>query len=157
MNSTIESKAAGTILDKPLVVQIGRKVYNVAHPSLATLIMASKVISELKIDLPDKDNVMYDSLRIARNCQPIGKIIAILIRGAKAIENDRRKRLFSFWRFFRQSPLKKLANHILLTLSPEEAQNLLAGLLGKMEIPDFFALTTFLGEINLLRPKKVDN
>ena len=50
----------------------------------------------------------------------------------------------------------ELTRELLETQSPRELFNLTARLLKRMQIADFFGLTTFLTEINLLRQTKVE-
>ena len=62
----IEGLVSDTILQKPYSIQIGQETYEVAPPSIATLILASELISQLpKVEL-DKSLVTFESLRIAK-------------------------------------------------------------------------------------------
>ncbi len=152
----ISRKAAETILQKPVEVMAGGRRYIVEHPSVATLIMASEAISRLPDIRPDKDDVLKSSIALAPQCRTLGEVAAVLILGAR--EADRpdpswRRRLF------RRGPVptKKevLAKELMEGLTAGELYRAVAAILAKMEIGDFFALTTFLSEINLLRPTKV--
>lgn len=78
----IEGLVSDTILQKPYSIQIGQETYEVAPPSIATLILASELISQLpKVEL-DKSLVTFESLRIAKDCKVLGDIVATLILGA---------------------------------------------------------------------------
>lgn len=48
-----------------------------------------------------------------------------------------------------------LSRELLENASPRELHNALAQLVKKIQVGDFFGLTTFLTEINLMRPTKV--
>ena len=50
-----------------------------------------------------------------------------------------------------------LAREVLEELSPRELNNTVTSLLSSMNIADFFGLTTFLTEVNLLHQRKVEN
>ena len=51
----------------------------------------------------------------------------------------------------------ELAKELLEDLSPRELNQIVSQILSKMQIADFFGLTTFLTELNLLHPRKVEN
>ncbi|MCX6222485.1 MAG: hypothetical protein NTZ69_16055 [Bacteroidia bacterium] len=83
MKKTIETKAADTILEKPKGVTIGAKTYTVAPPTVRTLIEASKLIAQLPAIKLDTGNVLMESMAIAKDCEIMGEILAVLIMGAK--------------------------------------------------------------------------
>ena len=146
---TTEQKVAKTVLQQPEEVIIGKKTFRVAQPSVATLILASEAISRLPKAKLDSEKIVEESLSIARDCKAIGDIIATFIIGANkgrksgisALIHDIRKR--------------RLAKMLLEEMTPSELHLLLARLLTRLQIGDFFGLTTFLLEINLIRPTKV--
>lgn len=161
---TIEQKVAKEILQMPEEIKIGGRTYEAAPPSIATLILVSEAISQLpRLEL-DNDNVATGSLRTAKDCRKIGEILAVLLLGAKHIREGQEMpqgglhRLFRWlsWRG-RKDTVEELSGRLLEELSPHELQSLLARLLARMELADFFALTTFLQEVNLTRPTKVVN
>ena len=170
MATTIEEKVAETILQKAGEVTIGGKTYKVAPPSTATLILASEAVSRLpKINL-DPEKVVEESLSVARECRPLGDIAAILILGAKNLTETvkarqmvEKRRLWGLVKWKEEVEVERvidrkaeLAKQILEDLSPRALNLLVAQLLQKMELGDFFGLTTFLTEINLMRPTKVE-
>lgn len=165
MAKTLEEKAADTILQRAATVKIGGKEYEAAPPSIATLILVSEAVSRLPQRKLDDKSVVSECLAVAKDCRPLGEIAAILILGARHI-NDKiydpqteRKGLIR--RFFcrkHKTMTKKesLANEIIDTYTPSELHGLIAMLLQRMDLADFFALTTFLTEVNLLRQTKVE-
>lgn len=170
MEETLESKVADTLLQKTREVKIGNKTYKAAPPSTATLILVSEAVSYLpKRRLSIKD-IAAESLSVAKDCKYLGDIAAILILGARnitaTIRTQRTERKPCFWGLFSREVTymtdtvidqkEKLSKEILETLSPHELNELITQLLSGMELGDFFALTTFLTEINLLRQTKVD-
>lgn len=164
---TIESKAANTILQQPMEINVGARTYHVAPPSVATLILVSEAVSRLPQEELNEENVMEESLSIAKDCRVLGDLAATLILGAKHIndvekrQEKRRKR--HLWGLFhtshtievRETAKERLSRELLEELTPRELHNTIAQILLKMQVGDFFGLTTFLTKINLLRPKKV--
>lgn len=165
MAKTLEEKAADTILQRAATVKIGGKEYEAAPPSIATLILVSEAVSRLPQRKLDDKSVVSECLAVAKDCRPLGEIAAILILGARHI-NDKiydpqteRKGLIR--RFFcrkhkMMTKKESLANEIIDTYTPSELHGLIAMLLQRMDLADFFALTTFLTEVNLLRQTKVE-
>lgn len=171
MAKTLEEKVAKTILQQATKVKIGDKEYTAAPPSIATLILVSEAVSHLPQMRLDESKIAQDSLAVAKNCKSIGDIAAILLLGARNItetittQETQRKPCFwgLFYRTVKVSVIKeidrkaKLSKELLETLSPSEIHALIATCLSQMELGDFFALTTFLTDINLMRQTKVEN
>lgn len=143
--NTIESKVAREILQRRTEITIGDITYNIPKPTMATLIMVSEEISKLpNFDL-NENNIIESSLAAAKNCEPFGDILAILILGAKKIREREEAG---------EDVIKELKEKLLLELSPTEMRVNILQILNTAGIYDFFALSTFLNEINLLRPTK---
>lgn len=165
---TTETKTAKTILQEPEDVTIGGKTYTVAPPSVATLILVSEAISHLPHEALDKDKVIEETLSIAKDCRELGEIAAILILGAKhikdTVESQQTRRKRHLWGLFHttetvtvvESAKDRLAKELLEESTPRDLHNAIAQILLKMQVGDFFGLTTFLTEINLIRPTKVE-
>lgn len=164
---TIEEQVAQTILQQPDEIQIGGKTYSIAPPSVATLILVSAGVSRLPHIRLNDNRVMEESLSIAKDCRELGDIAATLILGAKHI-NDKvesrhtaKKRhiwgLFSTTKIVTTTETKKeqLSRELLEEVTPRELHNIIAQILLKMQVGDFFGLTTFLTEINMMRSTKV--
>lgn len=168
---TTEQKVSDTILQKPIEVSVGDRKYTAAPASTATLILVSETISLLPHAKLDPERLVEDSLSIAKDCRPLGEIAAILLLGAKNLKETvkvrqkvEKRRLFGLVKVTETIEIERvidrkaeLATELLDDLSPRELNNLVVSLLQKMELGDFFGLTTFLTEINLLRPTKVEN
>lgn len=166
-NRTLEQKAADTILQRAAKVNIGGKEYEAAPPSIATLILVSEAVSRLPQRKLDEDLLVSECLGIAKFCKPLGDIAAILILGARHFNdrplNPQRAEKGWFRRLFKKKPKpslltqgERLSQEILETYTPHKLYDLIAMLLQRMDLADFFALTTFLTEINLLRQTKVE-
>lgn len=165
---TIEQKTAETLLQQPEAVAVGGKTYMIAPPSIATLVLASRCIAELPHIRLDQDRVLESSLAIAKNCENIGDIAATLILGAKRCFEPktiiRRVSKCILWGLFHFSYRKAetitrreaLARELMENLTPQQMHELIGQALIKMQVGDFFGLTTFLTEVNLTRPTKVE-
>ncbi|MDR2888189.1 MAG: hypothetical protein LBV26_09400 [Bacteroidales bacterium] len=152
--TSLEQKTAGTILQQPVEVEIGTKKYSVAPPSVATLILASAAVSKLPAVNLSSNSIATECLYIAKDCEALGEIAAILILGAKGLKRTEAGVIKSF---FRPGADRKtaLANEILAELSPRQLSDLVGKLLSGMELAFFFATTTSLTEINLLRKTRM--
>lgn len=167
MAKTLEEKTAEAILQKAADIKIGEKTYKAAPPSIATLILVSEAVSRLPHRKLDKKLMVQEALAVGKDGSVLCEIAAILVLGARHINdpvNDPQTRS--------NNPLRRLFRHrgkahaltqkeyltrlIAETYSVGELQNLIAMLLGQMDLGDFFALTTFLTEVNLLRQTKVE-
>lgn len=167
---TVESKVADTILQRIEDVKVGTETYSVAPPSCATLIIASEAISALPGLKMDSSRVIEEVLKNAKDCRAIGDVVAVLILGAKhltetvKVVETRYKRVF-LGIFKKPYEVEvetvvdrraELARLLLEELTPHELYRLALQLLGRMQVSDFFGLTTFLVEINTTRPTKVE-
>jgi len=169
MEKTIEQKVAEAILQKEVKVKVGDKKYTAAPPSTATLILVSEAVSRLPHIKLDPDNVVGECLSVAKQCRELGDVAAILLLGARHIndtvrtqQTEEKRYLWGLIRRRRtvireESQKDAVAREVLETLTPSELNTLIAQLLQGMELGDFFGLTTFLTEINLLRQTKVEN
>lgn len=173
MSENIETKVTRTILQEPEQITVGDKVYRVAPPSTATLILASEAAARMPQTRLAPDRIVDEVLAIARDCGPMGEFAAIMILGAKGL-TERRKVVktverrvcepYLFGLLKRPRVIEEtveeevvvdrkgdLARALLEDLTPRELHNLVARLLERMQVADFFGLTTFLIETNLLR------
>ena len=166
----IETQTAQTILQQPMEVQVGAKTYSVAPPTAATLILASEAVARMPHTKLNPEDLAGECLSVAKDCRAVGDVVAILILGAKSINapvktatTRRKRRLWGLLpdRLITEevelpnNRLAALSTELLENLSPRELNALVIRLLSRMELGDFFGLTTFLSEINLIRPTKV--
>lgn len=154
MGKTIESKVSETILQKPEIVKIGDETFEVAPPSTATMILLSEAISKLPQIKLDEDRILTEVLAIAKDCDALGEIGAILILGAKRINEKVTKKQFFGLKRKEVSEFERLKEKILSELEPKALNEMIAKILKGMQIGDFFGLTTSLLEVNLLRQKR---
>lgn len=169
MDQTIEQRVADTILQKATEIKVGDKTYTAAPPSIATLILVSEAVSQLPHIKLDDTDIVREVLSVAKDCRILGDIAAILILGARHInekvENvqiDEKHYLCGLVRRKRKMSVitdrkTMLAHELLETLSPARMHQVITQLLSGLDLGDFFALTTFLTEINLMRQTKVES
>lgn len=164
-------KVSETILQQTVEISVGRKKYVQAPPSAATLILASEAIARLPQVVLDPNRVVEECLSVAKDCRSLGEIAAILILGAKHLtetvkvpQTQEKRYLWGIIKHKKVIEIEKvidrkaeLAKELLENIAPRKLNVLVASLLQKMDLGDFFGLTTFLVEINLLRPTKVEN
>lgn len=168
MDTNIETRVAQTILQQPEKMVIGGKTYTIAPPSVATLILASEVVSHLPQVHLDEDKIVEETLWIAKDCRKLGDLMAILILGARHIndkverrEKRQKRLLWGLIRYTKEETIIEtakdaLSRELLEEVTPRDLQNSIGKILFKMQVGDFFGLTTFLTEINLMRPTKVE-
>lgn len=171
---TIEKKVADTILQRSSdSLEIAGNVYPIAPPTPATLILVSEQIAEMPDIRFDAENILFEVLNKAKDCKPLGKIVATLILGAKRANEHRTvivdkivpKRVFRWnklrWEteYFHKGQVEMDELEHLSTLILEECTNstlreVVTKCLNNMQISDFFGLTTSLSEANLLKRTK---
>lgn len=157
MKQTVESRTADAILQKPQQITICNETYQAAPPSIATLILVSEAVADLPNIKLDAENIVTESLCIAKDCRALGDIIAILILGATnlcATKTIKTKHLFGLITKHKDITIDNkaaLAENILEELSPREISDMFTKLMSGMELAFFFGFTTSLTEINLLR------
>ncbi len=167
---TTEKKVAETILQQLDEVNVGGQTYPIAPPSTATMILASEAVSRFPKVTMDDSRIVEETLHYAKDFGPLdGEIAAILILGArhlketvKTVEKREKQRFFGLYKTYEEVEVEKvidrkaeLVEKLLMDISPKELHTLVALLLRKMQVSDFFALTTFLAGINMIQPTKV--
>lgn len=161
---TTEGKVAQEVLQQTEEITVGGKTYTFNPPSVATLILASEAISRLPQVKLNPEHLAEDSLFAARDCRPLGEVVAIFLLGARhlteTVKAPQRGGKRGIWGFFARGKERvidrkaELAQKLLEELTPRELHNLTAQLLQRMQLADFFGLTTFLIDINLTRPTR---
>lgn len=165
--TTIESRVASAILEREVDnIEIEGITYDIASPTIATLITISEIIASLPNveKVTDKAEILNSVLHYARYFRPLGDIAAVLILGAKNLTEERivvQEKRYLFGLFKRKSEKKikinkraELAKAILENVRPTVLFNVVVQRLQDMEIGSFFAITTSLSEANILKPTK---
>lgn len=148
-----EKRTAGAILQKPIEVRIGKKAYQVPRPTLATIIEVSAMVAEYKeveFSMTPQD-VVAETLRIAKDFKGMERILAMIVLGAKAA----RKEIKLFGRtLWRSKRLDRLAAVIRDTMTPKEITEMLIKLFGTMDCAFFLVAITSLNRVNHLKATK---
>ncbi|MCC8175532.1 MAG: hypothetical protein LIO91_03770 [Bacteroidales bacterium] len=173
---TLEQKVADCILQQTSdTLEIEGHSFEICPPTPATLILISKLVSQLPVFDDKAENMMYEVLRTAKDLSIVGDICAAFIIGAKRIKENRKvvtksveyKHRWS-WRKLRKvtepivtaretTEFKWLAEELLYEVTNETLVRLVAKRLSMMQMADFFALTTSLSVANhLKRTKEVE-
>lgn len=138
---TIEDMTGDAILETSQTIKIGGKSYDVAKPTVATVIRISELTSELtdaKID-EDGGKILPYVLENAKDCKALGEIIATLVYGYHKKKTIIKTHFHGIIRFH-INPIKKLSEKIIEECSPEEINEAIAILLGMQQIPFFYQL-----------------
>lgn len=163
---TIESKVAAAILEKPIAtIELEGVKYNIAPPSISTLILVSEIVSTLpQVDDVPNDKIVYSALHHAKDFKQLGDIVAVLILGAKGLTDTVtrkvvKKRFFGLIKSETEETVTidrkaDLAKIVLDNIRPSVMLNIIVRRLNDLEIGDFFGITTSLSETNLLKPTK---
>ena len=162
---TVEQRVAAAILERSVAsIEIDGVRYDIAPPSIGTLILVSEIASTLPI-MPqvEHDKQVYAVLRFAKDYKPIADIAATLILGANALTRTEEKTLTERkWRIFKRTRKEsvtvdaraELADKILRYCSPSTLFKVIVKRLEDMEVGYFFGITTSLSEVNILKPTK---
>ena len=160
--NTIESIVADALLQKPLgSITIDGQKYTIDRPRVATLILVSKLISQIpdiNSKLVDEADKLAEGLRVAQDCPVLGDIAAALILGAKQVTQQRqvkKKYLWGLITIHKNVTInlhQELADKLLMELSSDELFMLVVECLKRQDIPIFFDTITSLYEVNLLKP-----
>lgn len=167
---SIEKKVTDAILQRSsLNIEIEGNVYPIAPATPATLILVSELVADMPEINTDAENLLFETLRTAKDCKVIGTIVATLILGAKRIKENNvitvpyRVQTSSFsWRKLRKvtsyktvakemTELEHLSGIILENCNPTLISEIVSKRLMDMGISDFFGLTTSLSAANLIR------
>lgn len=142
MEAAIEKTVSEALLQEKKVVRLGGVDYEVAPPTIATLVKVSELVALLPGQTLDEDKVLAETLRIAKDCTVIAEIVAVMILGVQKPEKRRP---------FQKSDLQKLSQKLFHTASPVQLKNAMMTLLGHLEVGDFFGLTAFLLEVGITK------
>ena len=166
--TTIESRVAATILERTVsTLEIEGVTYNIAPPTLGTLILASEIVSFFpQIDDVDDKQRIFMALFKAKDFKMLADLAAVLILGSKRLTEERevtveKRHLFGLIK--RKHRVKQtvdlraeLAKKILDNVRPSVLFEVIVKRLRDNEIMTFFAITTSLNAANILKPTKAE-
>lgn len=166
--TTIESRVAATILERSVgTLEIEGVKYDIAPPTLGTLILASEIVSVFPevADVEDKQR-LFKALFMAKDYKMLAELAAVLILGAKHLSEERDVTVVkrSFFGLIKRKRIVKqtfdlraeLAEKILLNVRPSVLFDVIVKRLRDNEIMTFFAITTSLNAANILKPTKAE-
>lgn len=163
---TIESRVADAILENKIAeIEINGTKYDIAPPTVATLILVSQIVSRLPVvERVTGAAVVNSVLHNAKDFNALGELAAVMILGAKNLTEKReivtyKRTWFGLRKIkeIREEIIDRksiLANEILQSLSPTALYNLIIKRFNDLDIGSFFVITTSLSEANLLKPTK---
>ena len=149
---TAETKTADALLQRPQLVTIGNKTYQVSPPSLATLMLVSEELSLIPQELfsvSKEDDVTLHALRSARHAHGLARAIARIILGAPTPFPSLLERVCNA---VRPDPMERLAKRLSVDHSPRELALAFVELAQRLEVGDFFAFTAFLSALKITAP-----
>lgn len=164
----IENLVASAILERSVgTIEINGQRYDIAPPTLATLILVSEIVATFPVvdkSKIEKTDRIYSALHNAQYFRRIGEMLGVLILGAKNIMETRtriekRKWLFGLIRRKKKitetvNRAKELGDVLIENIRPTLAYDLIIALLQQNEISSFFAITTSLSEANIIKPTR---
>lgn len=156
MNKTeeiAEQKTAAAILQKPIEIKIGKRIFEVPRPTLATIIEISAMIAEYKdVEYNETpDDPVSEVLRVAQYYNGIERILAMIILGAKKAKKT--YKIFGLV-ILKSHRLDNLAKKIKENLTPKEITETLIKVFGTMDCAFFLITITSLHRVNHLRTTK---
>lgn len=133
------------ILEEPVRIEIKGQVYFVAPPTAATLIEASKYLSQLP-NMPEVGDEVVKALAHAHQCEFVAEVVATLMLGRKGLTTQR------LWGLIPPADnRKRLVRTLLDELTWAEISDLGNAIIARLDIGFFLGFTTSLREINLLQ------
>lgn len=157
MEKNILEETANAILQRKTELKIGDRTFQVAPPTIATLIEVSTRVAKMDFDEPQEEETQLNYvLRNARKAKSIPEVLALLILGEqKAFAPETWTTKITRWlRLEPKSAFEELAHQLATQHTPEELMQAFVEVLSKMEVESFFAISTFLKKVNVMNTKK---
>ena len=153
----MEEKVAQTLLEEPTTVTIGGEAYQVAPPSIFTLVRASKYISKIPTDTISEGNIFGSIIHNAEDYENIAWAISVIVLGNDFTEVETYPK-WQFWK--RKKSVTKGENLVkkLMKTPITEVTDAFFKVLGQIDIRAFFVITTSLKGMMITKPtKEVEN
>lgn len=149
----MEEKVAQTLLEEPTTVTIGGEAYQVAPPSIFTLVRASKYISKIPTDTISEGNIFGSIIHNAEDYQNIAWAISVIVLGNEFTEVETYPK-WQFWK--RKKSVTKGENLVkkLMKTPITEVTDAFFKVLGLIDIRAFFVITTSLKGMIITKPTK---
>lgn len=149
----MEEKVAQTLLEEPTTVTIGGEAYQVAPPSIFTLVRASKYISKIPTDTISEGNIFGSIIHNAEDYENIAWAISVIVLGNEFTEVETNPK-WQFWK--RKKSVTKGENLVkkLMKTPITEVTDAFFKVLGQIDIRAFFVITTSLKGMMITKPTK---
>ena len=153
----MEEQVAQTLLEEPTTVTIGGEAYQVAPPSIFTLVRASKYISKIPTDTINETNILGSIIHNAEEYENIAWAIAVILLGNHFTEIVTYPK-WQFWRKNKSVTKGEILSKKLMKAPINEVSTAFFKVLGQMDIRSFFVITTSLKGMMITKPtKEVEN
>ena len=153
----MEEKVAQTLLEEPTTATIGGEAYQVAPPSIFTLVRASKYISKIPTDTINETNILGSIIHNAEEYENIAWAISVIVLGDDFTEIVTYPK-WQFWRKNKSVTKGELLAKKLMKAPINEVSAAFFKVLGQMDIRPFFVITTSLKGMMITKPtKEVEN
>lgn len=158
-NTTIETRTADAILQRVKAITIGGREYIIAPPTLATLILVSEAVAKLPSFEFNKESIVTDAVAAASQFAGLAEVAAILILGEKRLVVEEEVKRRYLWGLFTRKKrvkvdMKRRVTDELMGVELKDLSSAVVTLLEGMQTEHFFALASFLTNINLTRPTR---
>lgn len=149
----MEEKVAQTLLEEPTIVTIEGEAYQVAPPSIFTLVRASKYISKIPTDTISEGNIFGSIIYNAEDYENIAWAISVIVLGNDFTEVETYPK-WQFWK--RKKSVTKGENLVkkLMKTPITEVTDAFFKVLGLIDIRAFFVITTSLKGMMITKPTK---
>ena len=153
----MEEKVAQTLLEEPTTVTIGGEAYQVAPPSIFTLVRASKYISKIPTDTISEGNILGSIIHNAEEYENIAWAISVILLGKDFTQIVTYPK-WQFWRKKKNVTKGELLAKKLINSPITEVSAAFFKVLGQIDIRAFFVITTSLKGMMITKPtKEVEN
>ena len=150
-------KVAQTLLEEPTTVTIEGEAYQVAPPSIFTLVRASKYISKIPTDTINETNILGSIIHNAEEYENIAWAIAVILLGNHFTEVVTYPK-WQFWRKNKNVTKGEMLAKKLINTPITEVSAAFFNMLAQMDIRPFFVITTSLKGMMITKPtKEVEN
>ena len=137
----MEEKVAQTLLEEPTTVTIGGEAYQVAPPSIFTLVRASKYISKIPTDTISEGNILGSIIHNAEEYENIAWAISVILLGKDFTQIVTYPK-WQFWRKKKNITKGELLAKKLINTPITEVSAAFFKVLGQIDIRAFFVITT---------------
>ena len=137
----MEEKVAQTLLEEPTTVTIGGEAYQVAPPSIFTLVRASKYISKIPTDTISEGNILGSIIHNAEEYENIAWAISVILLGKDFTQIVTYPK-WQFWRKKKNVTKGELLAKKLINSPITEVSAAFLIVLAKISIRSFFVIPT---------------